>query len=89
MARLGLILTLAVAASLSICQAQGDQNPLEKTGKTIKNGTEATGRTLKHGAEATGRTLKHGAEATARTAGKGIRKTGQGLEHVGKAISSR
>src|SRR5262249_2021447 len=72
--RLALILVLALAVPLSVCQAQADQGPLERTGRTIKHSAEATGRTLKHDAEATGRTLKHGGEATGRTVGKGVRK---------------
>jgi hypothetical protein len=78
MVRLTLILALALAAPFSVCQAQADQGPLERTGRTIK-----------HGAEATGRTLKHGAEATGRTVGKGVRKTGQTLNHMGERMSSR
>ena len=89
MVRSALILALALAVPLSICQAQADQGPLERTGRTVKYGAEATGRTLKHGAEATGQTLEHGAKATGRTVGKGVRKTGRGLEHVGERISSR
>jgi hypothetical protein len=78
MLRSALILALALAAPLSVCQAQTDQGPLERTGRTIK-----------HSAEATGRTLEHGTKATMRTVGKGVRKTGQTLNHVGERISSR
>ena len=89
MVRSALILALALAVPLSVCQARADQGPLESTGRTIKHGAEATGRTVKHGAEATGQTLEHGAKATGRTIGKGVRKTGRTLEHVGERISSR
>jgi len=78
MVRSALILALAVAVPLSVCQALADQGPLERTGRTIK-----------HSAEATGRTLEHGTKATMRTVGKGVRKTGQTLNHVGERISSR
>jgi len=77
MNRLALVLGLAFGLPISLCSAQNDQNPVEKTGKTIE-----------HGAAATGRTIKHGAEATARTVGKGVSKTGQTLEHVGHGTSS-
>jgi hypothetical protein len=78
MVRSVLILALALAVPISVRQAQADQGPLERTGRTIK-----------HSAEATGRTLKHGAEATGRTVGKGVQKTGQTLDHMGERISSR
>ena len=89
MVRSALILALALVVPLCVFQAQADQGPLERTGRTIKHSAEATGQTLKHGAEATGRTLKHGAEATGRTVGKGVRKTGQTVNHMGERISSR
>jgi len=88
MNRLALVLGLTFGLPISLCLAQNDENPAEKTGKTIEHGAEATGRTVKHGAEATGRTVKHGAQATARTVGKGVNKTGQTLEHVGHGKSS-
>jgi len=88
MVRSVLILALARAVQLSICQAQADQGPLERTGRTIKHGAEATRRTVKHGAEATGQTLEHGAKATGRTVGKGVPKNGRTLEHVGERIPS-
>jgi len=78
MVRSALILASVLAVPLSVCQAQADQGPLERTGRTIK-----------HSAEATGRTLEHGTKATMRTVGKGVRKTSQTLNHVGEKISSR
>jgi hypothetical protein len=75
--RIALTVGVTLGLPLSLCLAQNDQNPVEKTGKTIE-----------HGAAATGRTVKHGAEATARTVGKGVRKTGQTLEHAGQGTSS-
>jgi hypothetical protein len=89
MVRSALILALALAVPLSVCQARADQGPLESTGRTIKHSAEATGRTLKHGAEATGRTLEHGTKATMRPVGKGVRKTGETLNHMGERTSSR
>src|SRR5208337_3612908 len=68
------ILSLGVPLAL---KAQ-DQNPVEKTGKTIE-----------HGAHATGQTLEHGAQATERTVGKGLKKTGNTLEKAGHRDSSR
>ena len=76
MVRSALILASVLAVPLSVCQAQADQGPLERTGRTIK-----------HSAEATGRTLEHGTKATMRTVGKGVRKTSQTLNHVGEKIS--
>ena len=75
---LRLFLALSACMAFSICNAQSDEHPIEKTGKT-----------LEHGAEATGRTLKHGAVATARTIGKGAKKTGQTLEHLRGTASGR
>ena len=89
MGRLALILALVLAVPLWICQAQVDQGPLERTGRTIKHGAQAAGRTIKHGAEATGRTLEHGTKAAGRTVGKGVQKTDQTLKHTGERISSR
>ena len=68
------ILSLGVPLAL---QAQ-DQNPVEKTGKTVE-----------HGAQATGRTVEHGVQATERTVGKGLKKTGNTLEKAGHGASSK
>jgi hypothetical protein len=47
MGRSVLILALVLAVPLWICQAQADQGPLERTGRTIKHGAQAAGRTIK------------------------------------------
>ena len=71
-----LIGILSLGAPLAL-QAQ-DQNPVEKTGKTVE-----------HGAQATGRTVEHGVQATERTVGKGLKKTGNTLEKAGPGAPSK
>jgi hypothetical protein len=71
-----LISILALGVPLSL-KAQ-EQNPVEKTGKTVE-----------HGAEATGQTIQHGVQATERTVGKELKKTGNTLEKAGHGRSAK